>query len=246
MPLRFLVVLGFIAGCTPATPPPDPHLRLEAARQLWHERAPSSYSFEYRLDCFCPNARVWWRVVVENGKVVHSSVVDASQARRLIENPLPEHPTIDHIFDHLVKAEARHPQTLSVDFHYALHYPTRAYIDPGGTVVDGEWRIEVRDLAPNLLVIDRDPPWNARNAKPAAEPAQMMRIASDLERKGSAKEARKAYMTAARSGSCDAAKRLGDIYAEGILGAARDLRDSRMWYGAARVLGCEVADEKVK
>jgi TPR repeat protein len=69
-------------------------------------------------------------------------------------------------------------------------------------------------------------------------------VAQGLEGEGKGKEAVKAYITAARSGNCDAAKRLGDIYDKGLIGISRDYAESLKWYNAARVLGCDVPMQK--
>ena len=65
--------------------------------------------------------------------------------------------------------------------------------------------------------------------------------AQALEGEGKGKDAVKAYITAARGGSCESAKRLGDIYDKGLIGVSRDYAESLKWYGFARALGtCEV------
>src|SRR6266850_2070747 len=66
-------------------------------------------------------------------------------------------------------------------------------------------------------------------------------VAQGLDGEGRGKEAVKAYITAARGGSCESAKRLGDIYDKGLIGVSRDYAESLKWYGFARALGtCEV------
>jgi len=50
----------------------------------------------------------------------------------------------------------------------------------------------------------------------------------------------KAYTGAAESGSCQAAKRLGEIYDRGMMGIARDYAQALKWSTAARVLGCDI------
>jgi serine/threonine-protein kinase len=66
-------------------------------------------------------------------------------------------------------------------------------------------------------------------------------VAQGLEGEGKGKEAVKAYIAAARGGSCESAKRLGDIYDKGLIGVSRDYAESLKWYGFARALGtCEV------
>src|SRR3954469_1384143 len=65
--------------------------------------------------------------------------------------------------------------------------------------------------------------------------------AAAYEEKGEGKAAVKAYITAARGGSCEAAKRLGDIFDKGLIGISRDYAESLKWYNFARTLGtCDV------
>jgi len=67
------------------------------------------------------------------------------------------------------------------------------------------------------------------------------KLAQGLEGEGKGKDAVKAYIAAARGGSCPSAKRLGDIYDKGLIGVSRDYAESLKWYGFARALGtCEV------
>ena len=75
-------------------------------------------------------------------------------------------------------------------------------------------------------------------AQPASELKRQEAIR--LEGEGRVAEAIKAYTSAARSGSCDAAVRLGEIYDQGVDGVHRDYAESLKWYNAARVLGCDV------
>ena len=58
-----------------------------------------------------------------------------------------------------------------------------------------------------------------------------------LEREGKGPEAVKAYIRAAKAGSAKAARRLAEIYGQGIPGVARDYPESLKWHNAARALG---------
>jgi eukaryotic-like serine/threonine-protein kinase len=70
-------------------------------------------------------------------------------------------------------------------------------------------------------------------------------LAQGLEGEGKGKEAVRTYISAARGGSCDAAKRLGDIYDKGLIGVSRDYAEALKWYNFARTLGtCEVPQPK--
>ncbi len=74
--------------------------------------------------------------------------------------------------------------------------------------------------------------------KPAAvENETLFQQAQALEASGKAAEAIRIYRQAARSGSGDAAIRLGEIYDKGVPGVSRDYSESRMWYQRARELG---------
>jgi len=78
------------------------------------------------------------------------------------------------------------------------------------------------------------------SAAPAAS-GGAFQTAAALEEKGDGKGAVKAYITAARGGNCEAAKRLGDIFDKGLIGVSRDYAESLRWYNFARTLGtCEV------
>jgi serine/threonine protein kinase len=71
--------------------------------------------------------------------------------------------------------------------------------------------------------------------------ATQYHTAVSFEEKGDGKAAVKAYIGAARGGSCEAAKRLGDIFDKGLVGISRDYAESLKWYNFARTLGtCEV------
>ena len=75
--------------------------------------------------------------------------------------------------------------------------------------------------------------------------AIVFHTAQALEGEGKAKEAVKTYISAARGGSCDAAKRLGDIYDKGLIGVSRDYAEALKWYNFARTLGtCDVPTPK--
>ena len=81
---------------------------------------------------------------------------------------------------------------------------------------------------------------SAAPAAPAGGAAQY-HTAVSFEEKGDGKAAVKAYIGAARGGSCEAAKRLGDIFDKGLIGVSRDYAESLKWYNFARTLGtCEV------
>src|ERR671934_144455 len=95
-----------------------------------------------------------------------------------------------------------------------------------------------------LAALERDrqrqPPLGA-----APGGAVSLQTAQTLEGEGKGKDAVKAYISAARGGSCDAAKRLGDIYDKGLIGVSRDYAEALKWYNFARTPGtCDVPTPK--
>jgi serine/threonine-protein kinase len=81
----------------------------------------------------------------------------------------------------------------------------------------------------------------AEQAKPtSADDASPFQTARALDRAGNGKEAVKAYTAAVKTGNCDAAKRLGEIYGNGLIGVPRDSAESLKWYATARGLGCKI------
>lgn len=73
----------------------------------------------------------------------------------------------------------------------------------------------------------------------------LLEQAQALEREGKGPQAVRAYVRAARGGSGAAAKRLGEIYDQGIEGVSRDHAESLKWFNAARVLGEDVPTRKL-
>ena len=70
--------------------------------------------------------------------------------------------------------------------------------------------------------------------------------AASLEQQGKGNEAVRAYRSAVRAGSGEAAKRLGDIYNKGIAGVAPDYAESLKWYTTARAMGVDVQLQKAR
>src|SRR5262249_15301956 len=96
-----------------------------------------------------------------------------------------------------------------------------------------------------LAALERDRQRQPQPGGGAPVAASSFQVAQGLEGEGKGKEAVKAYISAARGGSCDAAKRLGDIYDKGLIGVSRDYAEALKWYNFARTLGtCDVRAPK--
>lgn len=81
---------------------------------------------------------------------------------------------------------------------------------------------------------------------PAAEPkvssADLLAQAAKLQGEGKLNDAVRLYKRAARGGSGQAAKQLGDIYGNGSGDVPRDYAESIRWYNVARTAGVDVPD----
>jgi hypothetical protein len=78
-------------------------------------------------------------------------------------------------------------------------------------------------------------------ATAASEPPDALyRQAQALENGGNARDAIRIYRRAARAGSGQAAKRLGEIFDRGVPGVPRDYAEALQWYQTARDLGVEI------
>ena len=61
-----------------------------------------------------------------------------------------------------------------------------------------------------------------------------------LDMRADARQVVQQLTQSARSGDCNAAKRLGQMYDRGEAGLTRDHVEALKWFNAARVLGCDV------
>ncbi|MFL9866913.1 protein kinase [Paraburkholderia fungorum] len=92
------------------------------------------------------------------------------------------------------------------------------------------------------------PTLAARSAEtpPVAEPkvssADLLAQAAKLQGEGKLNDAVRLYKRAARGGSGQAAKQLGDIYGNGAGDVPRDYAESIRWYNVARTAGVDVPD----
>ena len=97
-----------------------------------------------------------------------------------------------------------------------------------------------RQVAEARAVVEKVKAEAKAGAKAEASGESLFRQAFALERRGKGGDAVKVYARAAVAGSGKAAKRLGEIYDQGIAGVSRNNAESLKWYSAARVLGEDV------
>ena len=102
-----------------------------------------------------------------------------------------------------------------------------------------ELRAERERLAKERELVEQARAMTSRAPRFFDRPS--LQAGTALEAEGRGQDAVRLYIQAARSGNCEAAKRLGEIYDGGIPGIRRDYAESLRWFNAARVLGCDVA-----
>jgi hypothetical protein len=137
-------------GCPAAPPTPTPVAKLTAAelaaaRALWREQGLFHYRYRYGLGCFCYGPH---DVVIEvfDDRIAGFRAPDSGES-------LPPPPfldlyfTIDGLFDYL-EANREDADTVTVEFHPALGYPTAVFIDHYREAVDDELWIDIRDVEP--------------------------------------------------------------------------------------------------
>lgn len=79
-------------------------------------------------------------------------------------------------------------------------------------------------------------------AEPKVSSADLLAQAAKLQGEGKLNDAVRLYKRAARGGSGQAAKQLGDIYGNGSGDVPRDYAESIRWYNVARTAGVDVPD----
>jgi serine/threonine-protein kinase len=89
------------------------------------------------------------------------------------------------------------------------------------------------------------PPPSTDTPKPPAPVAatgnvNSFQLAQNLEADGKGREAVRVYVSAAKAGNCEAARRLGQIYEKGIRDVQHDYQESLSWYRQAEKLGCKI------
>ena len=121
---------------------------LAAAEEKWQAAALGSYTFEYRLTCFCEVAYVqWMRIAVEAGGVAEVVYVDSTDVALETEG----WPTVDELFeriDHLREDGSSNVSGVDLEFDATLGYPTLINVVMDRGIADGGATHEARNLSP--------------------------------------------------------------------------------------------------
>ena len=145
---RLGLCLLFLAasGCGEDPLAPDEQA-LANARARWESRGPSTYTYHYRLSCFCPPQLLETaRISVSDGQVT---------AVHLLDSDVPAPPdtydwyeTVEGLFERLAVALESDPAVFEVTYDGTLGYPTSAQVDISEQIADEEYSFTASDLVP--------------------------------------------------------------------------------------------------
>ena len=147
--IRRLVVLTAFAclavgGCGDDPLGPEEEA-LASARADWEATGFESYTYSYRMACFCAPQLLETALVSVSG--------DQVTAVYLVDSASPAPPetfnfyyTIDGLFERLAADLAREPAQFDVTYHPEAGYPTSASVDVSEQIADEEYSFTASDL----------------------------------------------------------------------------------------------------
>ena len=144
--LRLGIPVLLATACSSDPFGPAEERALAAAEERWQAAGPESYTFEYRVSCFC-ESRGWMRIAVEDGVV--AAVVYADSAHVAVEPD--EWPTVDDLFARireLADGGSHHGRDVSAAFDATLGYPTDIDVTYDSSVQDAGVSYSARNLTP--------------------------------------------------------------------------------------------------
>lgn len=133
-----------VGGC--GSDPLSPEVEaLANARDRWEATDLSSYSYQYRLSCFCPPQLLETaRISVTDGLVTGVYLMDSDAPAPPDTHDLYQ--TIDGLFDRLAGSLASDPAVFEVTYDGVAGYPTSAQVDISEQIADEEYSFTASDL----------------------------------------------------------------------------------------------------
>jgi len=147
--IRRLVVVTALAclavgGCGDDPLGPEEEA-LDSARARWEGTGFTSYTYKYRMSCFChPQVLETALVSVSGDQVTGVYLVDS--ARPAPPETLDFYYTIDGLFDRLATDLEQEPAQFEVTYDGDAGYPTSAIIDISEQIADEEYSFTASDL----------------------------------------------------------------------------------------------------
>ena len=138
--LSIAVIVATLSGCGGSSDVLDD---LNLHRQKWEQLNVANYQFQSQTSCFCtPEAVAPRNVLVENNQVVSLMVLDSTMALKQDDF---QSRTIDQLFS-LIALEESRAETLIVEYHSQMGYPTLISVDGSNQVADDEYTIQINGL----------------------------------------------------------------------------------------------------
>ena len=120
---------------------------LDSAQARWNQSSIKSYTFTFKLSCFCAPANEAIRVTVAND--VPTAIVFADSTNVTADTTsLRNYLTIDRIFTTIHGKLQQNPAKFDAAYDAATGYPKTVTIDPSATAADDELGIQVTSLVP--------------------------------------------------------------------------------------------------
>lgn len=117
--------------------------QLSQNRQVWESLNADFYQYTSALSCFClEDALAPQNVLVRNNQVQSLMVLETGKALN------PDNfgtRTIDQLFS-LIALEESRAESLTVEYHPTMGYPTLISVDGDAQIADDEYSLRVRDL----------------------------------------------------------------------------------------------------
>lgn len=142
--LASVVLLSLFIGCGDSTGP----LSLTLNRARWEKQDLHDYLYTGRRVCFCPEAGQDVYVQVLADTVFSARVVGTA-----VELPKGQWQTVDQLFDFAQRSYRREYESVKVEYHPELGYPTLISLSCSADIPDCGLTIEVKNLGglPSLL-----------------------------------------------------------------------------------------------
>jgi len=118
----------------------------EANQNRWRDAGMTSYGYEFRRVCFCPNTNLV-RITVIDGVI--TAVHDVDSGTDLDSSEFRFYETVDDLFD-IVRDALTNADSIEVTYDEKLGYPTQITIDFIANAIDDELWITASGVAPLL------------------------------------------------------------------------------------------------
>lgn len=114
-----------------------------SARDNWHQRNPSAYTYTLHRRCYCASPNDV-RVEVAGGQVVAVTVLESGQP--VDRQYLGDYRTIAELMAELDEAVTRRPDSLLIEYDRYLGFPKRVRIDFSYLMADEELDYTIEDV----------------------------------------------------------------------------------------------------